>query len=115
MPYKPEYRAEVLAALRELLAGEPDVTRGQMMGHPVFYYSPSGGKRRMFASVHGPGLTLKLPPELVAELLEDPRFAPFTPMGRQMRGWVVVPVSGSALGAEVEELLRQALAYVQQL
>jgi hypothetical protein len=115
MPLKAEYSKDVLAALSKLLAGEPDVQLGQMMGHPVFYYAAPGAKRKMFACVYGPGAALKLPAETIAELLDDPRYTLFTPMGRPMRGWLVAPLSGSPDAQDAEELVRQALDYVSQL
>jgi len=114
MSPKAEYRQDVLHALRELLAGEPDVQLGQMMGHPVFYYVAPGAKRRMFACVYGPGVALKLPAELVTELLIEPQYAPFTPLGRPMRGWLVAPLAATPDAKDVEELVRQALDFVSQ-
>jgi hypothetical protein len=115
MPLKTEYSKDVLHALRGLLASEPDVQLGQMMGHPVFYYAPPGAKRKMFACVYGPGAALKLPAETIAELLEDSQYALFTPMGRPMRGWLVAPLSSETDAQDAEELVRQALDYVSQL
>jgi hypothetical protein len=115
MPQKADYRQDVLAALSKLLAGEPDVQLGQMMGHPVFYYAPPDAKRKMFACVYGPGAALKLPSETIAELLEEPQYALFTPLGRPMRGWLVAPLSGAADDQLAEELVRQALDFVSQM
>ena len=114
MSQKAEYRHDVLAALRQLLAGESDVQLGQMMGHPVFYYAAAGAKRKMFACVYGPGVALKLPAELIAELLDDPQYTLFTPMGRPMRGWLVAPLAQTPEAQDVEELVRQALDFISQ-
>jgi len=95
-----------------MLAGLDDVAPGQMMGHPVFYYAPPGSKRRMFACVYGPGLALKLKPELVEALLDEPCCAPFTPLDRQMKGWLLVHRDSAAEFDELEELIHEALALV---
>jgi hypothetical protein len=104
-----EFRADVLAVLSDMLDGQPEVQLGQMMGHPAFYFAPSGGRRRMFAILYGAGVALKLPQAQIAELLDDPRCSQFAPMGQPMRGWVVL---GCAAAEEIradEELLQQAL------
>lgn len=112
MPSNAEYRPEVLDVLRELFAADAEVQLGQMMGHPVFYHAPPGGKRKMFACVYGPGVALKLPAELVAELLGSPGFSPFAPGGTPMRGWVVAEFGAAEEALEAEDLVRQALDFV---
>ena len=108
---KAEYRKDVLDKVRAMLAGQDDVTPGQMMGHPVFYYAPAGAKRKMFACVYGPGLALKLKPELVETMLDEPGCAPFTPLERLMKGWLVVYRDNVEELDELEELLHEALAH----
>lgn len=82
----PGYRADVLAVVSDLLAGHPAVTPGKMFGLPAFYTS---GK--LFASLYGDGIAVKLSPDRVAELLGRPDCEPFAPTGRApMRAWALI-------------------------
>lgn len=79
-----KHREDVLAVLDDLFAGRPDVRRGKMFGLPAF---STGGK--VFATVMGDGVALKLPPETIDRLADD-EIAPFEAMGKKMGGWVQI-------------------------
>lgn len=111
-PMHVTYRQDVLELLSQLLAGQEDVQLGKMMGHPVFYHAPSSRKRKMFACVYGPGVALKLPPQVIDGLLEEPGYAPFAPMAKPMTGWLVIHRDNPAELAAAVDLIQQALDYV---
>lgn len=104
-----------------MMAGRADVMPGKCFGYPALYYvdpeaKPVKGmrvKRRLFATAYGPGVALKLPQELIEELMTEHGFEPFTPYhAPAMKGWVVfVPETPDGL-REQEELLETALALV---
>lgn len=102
------YREDILAVVRELLAGRPEVRERRMFGLPGFMVA---GK--MFASVYGDGLTLKLPKDTVQEVLSRPDARPFAPMpGRTMREWVLIVHDDPAAFAEDVALLEAAIEFV---
>ncbi len=73
-----------LEALRAQLVGLPGVREGKMFGVPAFFVG-----KKLFACVYGDVVGFKVREDLARQLLEDPRFAPFQPRGRQeMREWV---------------------------
>jgi hypothetical protein len=80
----PGFRDDVLAVLDDLFAGRPEVRRGKMFGLPAF---STGGK--VFATVMGDGVALKLPQETIVRLADD-EIAPFQAMGKTMSGWVQI-------------------------
>jgi hypothetical protein len=80
----PGHRDDVLAVLDDLFDGRPDVRRGKMFGFPAF---STGGK--VFASVYGDGVSLKLPQATIDRLADD-EITPFRPMGKTMGGWVLI-------------------------
>jgi len=76
-----------LQVLRDLLLGLPGVREGKMFGVPAFYVG-----RKLFACVYGDVVGFKVQEDLAQKLLDDSRFAPFQPRGRQrMREWVQFP------------------------
>jgi hypothetical protein len=114
MPLNSDYLSEVFEMLRGMFTQDEHIQNGQMMGHPAFYYAPPGCKRKMFACVWGAGVALKLPQELIDGLLSEPGCEPFAPMGRPMRGWLVVHWETAAELSEAEELIRSAASYVAE-
>lgn len=78
----PKHRDDVLAVLDDLFEGRPEVRRGKMFGLPAF---STGGK--VFATVIGDGVALKLPLDTIARL-DDDEIAAFNVMGKAMTGWV---------------------------
>lgn len=73
-------------ALRTVLLGLPGVCEGKMFGVPGFFVG-----RKLFACVYGDVVGVKVTEERASRLLEDPRFEPFRPYGKQMRAWVQFP------------------------
>jgi hypothetical protein len=106
----PGHRDDVLAVVRDLLAGYPTVVPGKMFGLPAFYTS---GK--LVASLYGDGLGVKLPPERVAALVGMPEYEPFDPVGRgPMRAWVWIRHADAAAYAVDLPLLLESVAYVAE-
>ena len=104
----PGYRADVLVVVADLLDGHPALTPGKMFGLPAFYTS---GK--LFASLYGDGIAVKLSPDRVAELLGTPGCEPFTPTGRApMRAWVLIRRAAAEAYADDLPLLLASVEYV---
>jgi hypothetical protein len=102
----PGHREDVLAVLDDYFTGRPEVKRGKMFGFPAF---STGGK--VFATLFGDGVALKLPPETI-DRLADPEIAPFRPMGKSMGGWVLISRPEAESYADDAGLFETSLAYV---
>lgn len=99
---------ECLEALRAQLAGLPGVREGKMFGFPAFFVG-----KKLFACVYGDVVGFKVPEDLARRLLEDPRFAPFQPRGRQrMREWVQFPCAPHAEIEDYQEVLLASYEHV---
>jgi hypothetical protein len=79
-----EYDEELGNRIRELVAGEPDVTEKRMFGGLAFLV---GGNMSVAASGQG-GLMVRIAPEDTDALLAKPHARPFEMRGREMRGWL---------------------------
>jgi hypothetical protein len=104
----PGYREDVLAVLEDLFGGRPDVRRGKMFGLPAF---STGGK--VFATVMGDGVALKLPPETIARLA-DAEIAPFEVMGKKMGGWIQISRPEAESYAADAPLFETSIGYVAE-
>jgi TfoX/Sxy family transcriptional regulator of competence genes len=78
--------AQLIEAFGAALPSDPRVERRQMFGYPCAFV---GGN--MFTGLHEENLIVRLPEESRAALLAKPGAAPFQPMRRVMREYVVVP------------------------
>jgi hypothetical protein len=80
----PGYRTDVVDVLSRLLVNRPDVVAGKMFGFPAFYT-----RGKLFACVHGDGVGLKLPKDMVRQFDGKPGITPFQPYGKpKMREWI---------------------------
>jgi hypothetical protein len=86
MPSKFTFDPVIKEALDEFLLDDPEVEPGKAFGMPAYYVN---GK--MFAGVFADGATVKVPQEMVPELLERATISEFSPMeGRKMKNWVLI-------------------------
>jgi TfoX/Sxy family transcriptional regulator of competence genes len=96
------YDEELADRIRELVAGEPDLTEMKMFGGLAFLI---GGNMSVAASGQG-GLLLRVDPEQTEGLASEPHAEPFVMRGRPMAGWLRV----DAEGARTDEQLRRWVA-----
>jgi TfoX/Sxy family transcriptional regulator of competence genes len=97
--------------LRELLAGEDDVTEKQMFGGLAFLVA---GHLAVSASSRG-GLLLRVDPADRERLEVDERVSPFVMRGREMSGWLHVDVDASVSDEELERWVRHGVGYARSL
>ena len=118
-PEKPVHDPAIWDELLAMMAGREEVVRGMCFGYPALYYldpeAKAAGskrvKRKLFATAYEHGVALKLPQELIEELLGEPGFEPFTPYHMPpMKGWVLYVPETPADLREQEELIETALA-----
>ena len=74
------YDEDLANRIRELIAGEPDVTEKRMFGGLAFLI---GGNMSVAASGQG-GLMVRVDPEETDELVAKPHAQPFVMRGREM-------------------------------
>ena len=97
--------------IRELLAGEPDVTEQKMFGGLGFMI---GGNMAVAASGQG-GLLVRVDPDETDALVEQPLASRMEMRGRPMDGWLRVDAEGVGGDDELEPWVRRGAGYARSL
>ncbi|HWF34058.1 MAG TPA: TfoX/Sxy family protein [Solirubrobacteraceae bacterium] len=105
------YDEDLAKRIRELVASEPGLTEKAMFGGLAFLV---GGNMSVSASGQG-GLLLRVDPEEIDALLEQPHAEAFVMRGRAMRGWLRVDPEGVGTQAELERWVARGVAYARSL
>lgn len=105
------YDEDLANRIRELLAGEHDVTEQRMFGGLAFLV---GGHMSVAASGKG-GLMLRVDPDETDALMAKPHAGPFEMRGRPMRGWLRVAPEGVRTKRQLEPWVRRGVAYARSL
>ena len=105
------YDEDLANHIRELIAGDRDVTEQRMFGGLAFLV---GGNMAVGASGQG-GLMVRVDPNETAALLTEPHARPFEMRGRAMQGWLRVDAEGVRTKRELEPWVRRGLAYARSL
>jgi hypothetical protein len=105
------YDEGLAARIRQLLAGEPDVTEQPMFGGLAFLV---GGNMSVAASGQG-GLMVRVDPEETDVLLARPHAEPFEMRGRAMQGWLRIDAEGVRTKRQLEPWVRRGVAYARSL
>ncbi len=109
---QPWLMTKVLAQrLRDVLAGEPDLTEKRMFGGLAFLLA---GHMAVSAGSKG-GLLLRVDPARTDSLVAQPWVARFEMRGRQLDGWLRVDAEAVETDAELERWVAQGVAYVRSL
>jgi TfoX/Sxy family transcriptional regulator of competence genes len=105
------YDEELANRIRELIAGEPNVTEKRMFGGLAFLI---GGNMSVAASGRG-GLMVRVDPEQTDELVAKPHAQPFVMRGREMQGWLRVDDEGVRTKRQLEPWVKRGVAYARSL
>ena len=105
------YDEDLANRIRELIAGEPDVTEKRMFGGLAFLV---GGNMSVAASGQG-GLMVRLDPEEADALLAKPHARRFEMRGRAVRGWLRVDSEGLRTKRQLEPWVKRGVAYARSL
>jgi TfoX/Sxy family transcriptional regulator of competence genes len=97
--------------IRELIAGEPDVTERKMFGGLAFLV---GGNMSVSASGQG-GLMVRVDPEDTDALVSKPHAGPFEMRGRAMQGWLRIDAEGVRTERQLKPWVRRGVAYARSL
>ncbi len=105
------YDEDLAKRIRELIAGEPDVTEKRMFGGLAFLVD---GKMSVGASGQG-GLMVRIHPDDTDALLAKPHARPFEMRGREMRGWLRVDPEGLRTKRQLAPWVTRGVAYARSL
>jgi TfoX/Sxy family transcriptional regulator of competence genes len=105
------YDEDLANRIRELIAGEADVTERRMFGGLAFLI---GGNMSVAASGRG-GLMVRVDPEQTDELVAKPHAQPFVMRGREMQGWLRVDDEGVRTKRQLEPWVKRGVAYARSL
>ena len=105
------YDEDLATRIRELIAGEADVTERRMFGGLAFLI---GGNMSVAASGRG-GLMVRVDPEQTDELVAKPHAQPFVMRGREMQGWLRVDDEGVRTKRQLEPWVKRGVAYARTL
>jgi hypothetical protein len=105
------YDEDLANRIRELIAGEADVTEQRMFGGLAFLVA---GNMSVAASGQG-GLMVRVDPEETAALVARRDARPFEMRGRPMRGWLRVDPEGVRTKRQLEPWVRRGVAYARSL
>jgi TfoX/Sxy family transcriptional regulator of competence genes len=105
------YDEDLAHRVRELIAGEPDVSEETMFGGLVFLV---GGRMSVAVSGEG-GLIVRVDPEETDVLLAKPHAHPFEMRGRAMWGRVRIDAEGVRTKRQLEPWVRRGVAYARSL
>jgi TfoX/Sxy family transcriptional regulator of competence genes len=105
------YDIELADRIREILAGEPEVTEKRMFGGLAFLV-----QGRLVAAAGSKGdLLLRVDPVQSEGLIADPRARRYVMRGREMAGWLGVEVDESMPDSELERWVQHGLDYADTL
>ncbi len=105
------YDEELANRIRELIAGDADVTEKRMFGGLAFLV---GGKMSVAASGQG-GLMVRVAPEETETLVSKPHARPFEMRGRTTQGWLRVDPEGVRTKRQLEPWVKRGVAYARSL
>jgi TfoX/Sxy family transcriptional regulator of competence genes len=105
------YDEDLANRIRELLAGDPDVTEKRMFGGLAFLV---GGNMSVSASGQG-GMMVRVDPDENDALLTKPHTRPMEMRGRAMQGWLRVDPEGLRTKRELEPWVARGVAYARSL
>lgn len=105
------YDEDLAERIRELIAGEPDVTEQGMFGGLAFLVA---GNMSVAASGQG-GLLVRVDPEDTDTLLTESHVRPFEMRGHPIRGWLHVDAEGVRTKRELDPWVRRGVGYARSL
>ena len=105
------YDEDLANRIRELVAGEPDLTEQRMFGGLAFLI---GGNMSVAASGQG-GLMVRVDPDETEALVAKPHTQPFVMRGREMQGWLRVDGDGVRTKRQLEPWVKRGVAYARSL
>jgi TfoX/Sxy family transcriptional regulator of competence genes len=105
------YDVELADRLRELIAGEPDVTEKKMFGGLAFLIA---GNMAVAASGQG-GVLVRVDPSQSDNLVATTNARPMEMRGRQMQGWLRVDSADVRTKRQLAKWVERGTTYARSL
>jgi TfoX/Sxy family transcriptional regulator of competence genes len=105
------YDEDLAQRIRDLLAGETDLSEKRMFGGLAFLVA---GNMAVAASGQG-GLLARVDPQEGETLVSEPHVAPMEMRGRELSGWLRVDSEGLATNDELGPWVQRSVAYARSL
>jgi TfoX/Sxy family transcriptional regulator of competence genes len=105
------YDEDLANRIRDLIAGEPDVSEQSMFGGLVFLIR---GNMSVAAGSQG-SLIVRVDPEDTDEFLAKPHAHPFAMRGRAIDGRIRVDAEGVRTRSQLERWVTRGVAYARSL
>jgi TfoX/Sxy family transcriptional regulator of competence genes len=105
------YDEDLADRIRELIAGDPDVTEQRMFGGLAFLVA---GNMSVGVSGQG-GLMVRVDPDQTEALVAKPHAQPFEMRGRAMQGWLRVAPEGVRTKRQLEPWVRRGVGFARSL
>ena len=105
------YDEALAERIRDLVAGEPDVTEKKMFGGLAFLV---GGNMAIAASGQG-GVLVRCDPAQSDDLVAKTDARPFEMRGREMQGWLRVDDADVRTKRQLEKWVKIGTAYARSL
>ncbi len=105
------YDEHLADRVRELMAGDSEVTEQRMFGGLAFLV---GGNMAVAASGQG-GLMVRVDPETTDALMAKPHARRFEMRGRPVEGWLRVDAEGVQTKRQLEPWVKRGVAYARSL
>jgi TfoX/Sxy family transcriptional regulator of competence genes len=105
------YDEDLANRIRELIAGDPDVTEQRMFGGLAFLIA---GNMSVAASGQG-GLLVRIDPDDTDALAKRPHARRFEMRGRAMEGWLRVDAEGVRTKRQLEPWVKRGVGYARSL
>lgn len=97
--------------LEKILLKDPRVTLGKMFGYPGYFVN-----RKLFACVYENAIGFKLPQKEVEELILNPSYAYFCPLGRKpMKEWIQISPQDPKEVRNYEDKFQDSINFVESL
>jgi TfoX/Sxy family transcriptional regulator of competence genes len=105
------YDEDLADRIRELIAGDPDVTEQRMFGGLAFLVA---GNMSVGVSGQG-GLMVRVDPDQTEALVAKPHAQPFEMRGRAMQGWLRVAPEGVRTKRQLEPWVKRGVGFARSL
>ena len=105
------YDEELANRVRELVAGEAEITEKKMFGGLAFLVA---GNMAVAVSGQG-GLMVRFDPEQAEALEARPHTRPFEMRGRPLQGWLRIDDEGLRTKRQLEPWVRRGVEYARSL
>lgn len=104
------YNQELAQRLRDELSQVPGLVEKKMFGGTAFLVNGN-----MACGVHGEDLIVRVGPASYEKALAQAHTRPFDMTGRPMAGWVEVESAGYAADGDLQDWIRQGVAFALTL